>query len=83
MLPAGCGVIIHSRTWPQPKAFERVARRGNISPREMFRTFNMGIGMVLIAEKKQIGKIQKILNRFTISSWDMGEVVSGKGVEIQ
>ena len=83
VLPAGCGVVIHSRTWPQPKAFERVARRGNISPREMFRTFNMGIGMVLIAEKKQIGKIQKILNRFTISSWDMGEVVSGKGVEIQ
>lgn len=49
---------------------------------EMFWTFNMGIGMILILEKKVLGLAQKILRHFKLSNWEIGEVVSRKGVTI-
>lgn len=83
VLPRGLGARIDSSRWPRPKLFDRVARRGNISFFEMFRTFNMGIGMILFLRQKQIGSAQNILRRFRISNWEIGEVVRGRGVEIQ
>ena len=56
VVPEGLSARIDSSAWPRPKLFDRVRRHGNISNFEMFRTFNMGIGMILIVEKK-IGKI--------------------------
>ncbi len=83
ILPKGLGVRIERRRWPKPELFEVVRRRGNIGQSEMFRTFNMGIGMILVLEKKEVTRTQKILKRFKILSWDIGEVVRGKGVSIQ
>lgn len=83
VLGAGLGVAIGSTCWPRPKLFDTVQGRGNISDSEMFRTFNMGIGLVLILEKKAVGSTEKILSRFKISSWDIGEVVRGEGVRVR
>ena len=83
VLPEGLTARIDSHAWPRPKLFETVERRGNIARFEMFRTFNMGIGMGLILEAKQAGPAQKIISRFGISSWDIGQVIKGKGVEVQ
>jgi len=83
VLPQGLGASIDSGAWPRSKLFDRVARRGNISDFEMFRTFNMGIGMILIVEKRAVASAQKILKKFKLSSWEIGEVVARKGVEIQ
>lgn len=83
VLPEDLGALIDSSSWPRPKLFDTVAHRGNISSFEMFRTFNMGIGMVLIVEKGAAASAQNILKKFKISSWEIGEVVPRKGVKIQ
>ena len=83
ILPKGFGAAIDSKSWPRPKLFDRVRDRGNISNFEMFRTFNMGIGMILILEKKTVRPAQKVLSRFEIPSWTIGQVVRGKGVTVR
>lgn len=83
VIPESLGALIDSAAWPRPKLFDRVGRRGNISDFEMFRTFNMGIGMILIVEKRVVAPAQKILRKFEISSWEIGEVAARKGVRIQ
>lgn len=83
VLPPGLGARVDSGGWPRPKLFDAVQRRGNISNFEMFRTFNQGIGMILILKKNAVSGAQKVLKGFKISSWDIGEVVRGKGVEVQ
>ncbi len=77
------GVSIDSSCWPRPKLFETVQGRGNISTSEMFRTFNMGIGLALILKEKSVSPARKILSRFEIPSWNIGEVVKREGVRIQ
>lgn len=83
VIPPGLGAGIESGRWPRPKLFNEVRERGNIAPSEMFRTFNVGVGMILILQEQAVRKGQKILSRFRISSWDIGEVTRGKGVAIQ
>ncbi|MBI4115348.1 MAG: phosphoribosylformylglycinamidine cyclo-ligase [Candidatus Omnitrophica bacterium] len=83
VLPEGLGAWVDSSSWPRPEIFDGIQARGNISNFEMFRTFNMGIGMVLILDSKFVKLAQKILSRFKISTWNIGEVVKGKEVVIQ
>jgi phosphoribosylformylglycinamidine cyclo-ligase len=83
VLPPGRGALIRSAAWPRPKPFDAVRDRGKISNFEMFRTFNMGIGMILILEKQAVASAKKILSGFKVASWDIGEVVQRKGVRIQ
>ncbi len=82
ILPAGLGALIDSASWPRPKLFDTVAGRGNISRSEMFRTFNMGIGMILVVGESEISIARRELKRFQISSWEIGEVIRGKGVRV-
>ena len=88
VLPKGLGAVIDSFRWPVPRLFELVRERAKIPFQdkhgdEMFRTFNMGVGLVLILEKKSLSNTIKILKRFKIESWEIGQVVKGKGVEIR
>lgn len=78
VIPAGCGALIQSKTWPVPKVFNLAKNFGNISDFEMMRTFNMGIGMVLILKSRYVSKAQTILKGFRIPSWVIGKVVGGK-----
>jgi phosphoribosylformylglycinamidine cyclo-ligase len=48
VLPDGLEVVLQRRSWPRPAIFEWLARTGAIAPAEMYRTFNCGIGMVVI-----------------------------------
>lgn len=50
ILPKGCAVKIKKRSWKIPAIFELIKEKGNISELEMMRTFNYGIGLVLITE---------------------------------
>jgi phosphoribosylformylglycinamidine cyclo-ligase len=47
-IPAGLGVVVHRGSWPEPPVFDFVRRCGAVEPMEMFRTFNMGIGMAIV-----------------------------------
>ena len=82
VIPAGFGARLKRGSWPQPKLFDLVQDSGNISDFEMMRTFNLGIGMILILRKSAVTKAKRILNKLNLPAWEVGEVVKGQGVQI-
>src|SRR6185369_8408471 len=79
ILPDGVSVEIKRGTWPELPVFGVMQSLGNVSEKEMFRTFNMGIGMVVVCSK-----IDKQTAREAITSTrEIGQVVAGdKNVQI-
>ena len=66
-----------------PKIFRLIQNKGNISDKEMYHTFNMGIGMVLIVGPKSAEDIVSYFSQFKLKAKIIGEVRDGKGqVEI-
>ncbi len=63
VLPEGCTAVIHPRTWNVPPIFSLLQQRGDITTEEMFRTFNMGLGLIVICADldadRAIGLLQK------------------------
>lgn len=60
VLPDRCEALIFKESWQPYKIFKIIQQRANIEDKEMYRTFNMGIGMVLIVEKKVADNITKL-----------------------
>jgi len=58
ILPEGVGVEIKRGTWPELPIFDTMQKLGNISDKEMFRTFNMGIGMVVVCDANNVDAIR-------------------------
>ncbi len=79
VLPAGCGVEVDSRAWPQPVIFDLLQQWGGVAKAEMFRTFNMGIGMILVVSAEQAPAIQANLAARDEKSYIIGRVVAGEG----
>ncbi len=74
ILPQKCQAIIHQGSWRVPRIFQLVQKKGKIKEKEMFHTFNMGIGMVLIVSP---AKRKRLLSRLP-QARPIGEVVSGR-----
>ena len=74
ILPQRCQGIIHKGSWKVPRIFQLVQKKGKIKEEEMFHTFNMGIGMVLIVSP---AKRKRLLSRLP-QARPIGEVVSGR-----
>jgi phosphoribosylformylglycinamidine cyclo-ligase len=53
-LPPGLGARLEPRTWEAPPIFDRIRKRGRISDDEMWGTFNMGLGMILVVDPKEV-----------------------------
>ncbi|OGW90811.1 MAG: phosphoribosylformylglycinamidine cyclo-ligase [Omnitrophica bacterium RIFCSPHIGHO2_02_FULL_63_14] len=83
VLPPGCGARIHAGAWPVPRIFGWVQERGRVPANEMYRTFNMGIGFVLVVPKERALKVISHLGRFKDRAWVIGEVIKGNGVTVQ
>jgi len=62
ILPDGCCVEIHKGSWPGVPIFNVMQSIGNVDENEMYRTFNMGIGMIIIAAPDQVNSIKKIID---------------------
>jgi phosphoribosylformylglycinamidine cyclo-ligase len=77
VLPAGCAVALRRDSWPVPPVFSWLSRSGNIDEAEMFRVFNMGIGMVLIVRPYYVDHIIRDISRRGVACWVIGEVRSG------
>ena len=78
ILPSGVSVEIDQNNWPKPPIFSLVQEEGEISDEEMYRTFNMGIGMVLIVRPDKTEKIIGELKQSNFPSYLIGRVVKGK-----
>ncbi len=77
VLPSDCSVTIERRTWPVPPIFTLIQERGNISDSEMYRTFNMGIGYVIIVSPEQAPALAHRLNAVGESAYIIGNVHRG------
>ncbi len=79
VLPKGTKAVFDSSSWTVPKIFNVIKKYGNISDAEMFKAFNMGIGMVLVVDKKDAKATAKLSGGVVI-----GEIQKGSGeVEIK
>ncbi len=78
ILPQNVNARIYKDSWVVPGIFRLIQDKGNIPDKEMYHTFNMGIGMVLIAEPKSKKEIISRLSKFNLKSRVIGEIVKGK-----
>ena len=81
ILPEGLRAVIHTHAWNVPPLFRLIQSAGQIADTEMYRVFNMGIGMVAVVAPEQVDDFQHILSE---PCWVIGELVSGpKGVDLR
>lgn len=77
ILPAGTGVLIEKGTWPILPIFQLIQKLGDVSETEMYRTFNMGVGMVIVCGSSDVPAIKNHLQRRDEHCYEIGRVVSG------
>ena len=78
VLPEGCSVEVDTTAWPVPKIFSLLQEWGNVAWPEMYRTFNMGIGMILVVSQADAEGIQKDLAERGEVSYVIGHVTQGE-----
>ena len=78
ILPGNVNARIYKGSWAVPKIFRLIQNKGGIEDKEMYHTFNMGVGMVLIAEPKLTKEITSRLLESKLKSWVVGEITRGK-----
>lgn len=78
ILPEGCQARIDVSSWGTPRIFSFIQKTGNIKPEEMFRVFNMGIGIILVVPRRDGVKIISQLRRYGEKVFRIGEIVPGK-----
>lgn len=74
VIPAGCKAIVHKGTWEIPPIFPFLREKGNIAEDEMFKTFNNGIGMILIVKHGEAGEILERLRAMGEKAFLIGEI---------
>ncbi len=79
ILPKGCSVVIDRSTWERPPVFGLIQKLGSVEEAEMYRVFNMGIGMVLIVPEYNADVVVRKLKKQGLNSRAIGEVVKGDG----
>jgi len=83
ILPDGLGVEVKVGAWEIPPVFRLIASAGDVPPEEMWRSFNMGVGMVLVVEPRRLGDVLERLRAAGSPGFPMGNVIAGSGVRYQ
>ena len=81
VIPDGLGLSIDASAWPLPPVFQWLQREGQVADEEMWRTFNCGIGFVLVAPQDAAAALEGELDRLELPHWCIGEVVTADGGE--
>jgi phosphoribosylformylglycinamidine cyclo-ligase len=79
VIPKGCGVEIREGTWALPPIFPFLQKTGDVPRDEMYRVFNMGVGMVIVSAPKETAAILKTLKKAGERASVVGSVVKGDG----
>ncbi len=75
VLPAFTAAHIKRDSWTRPAIFDWLQENGNVDEAEMLRTFNCGIGMVLVVPEKQVEDLLTTFRVDHIQAWAIGEIV--------
>ena len=82
MLPDGCGAAVQTRAWPKPPLFGFLQRNGRVSDDEMYRVFNMGVGMIAVVAPGDADAVREAAHRANVETWVIGEITRGHGVAL-
>ena len=78
-LPPTLDAQVNSNAWAVPNLFQQLQRAGGVERPEMFRTFNMGVGMVVIAPPSSVDTLIAGASAADVRSWTMGRITAGSG----
>jgi phosphoribosylformylglycinamidine cyclo-ligase len=77
VLPEGIGVTLDAKSWLRPAIFDWLMREGGIAEHEMYRTFNMGLGMVALVAAADEARVLQALSAAGERAWRVGRVEKG------
>ena len=77
VLPENCSAEINTESWPKLPIFNLLREWGQVEWPEMYRTFNMGIGMILVVPEDQVQSVVKKLDGSGEKSYIIGRVIDG------
>jgi phosphoribosylformylglycinamidine cyclo-ligase len=80
VLGKGLGARIDQTSWGIPTLFQVLQEAGRVSTEEMFRVFNMGVGMIVITDREDAEDVANSLAASGEMSWMLGDVTEGQGV---
>jgi phosphoribosylformylglycinamidine cyclo-ligase len=82
IIPEGLGVEIDKSKFSVPSIFELIKKSGNIDENEMFATFNMGIGMIMVVKEEEAEQVMRKLTKVNNQVSIIGKIVRGNGVQL-
>jgi phosphoribosylformylglycinamidine cyclo-ligase len=77
VLPAGCAAVIERSAWTVPPIFRFLQEQGDIAEDEMFRAFNMGIGLIVVCRETDANRVLEILEGNGEPAARLGHVIVG------
>jgi phosphoribosylformylglycinamidine cyclo-ligase len=78
-LPPALDAVVETSSWRVPNLFAQLGRAGGVSNAEMFRAFNMGVGMVVVAPSAAVDAVISSARDAGVKAWTLGRVVRGSG----
>ena len=79
VLPDNCKAVIDSSSWQWPSIFNWLQEQGNVETHEMYRTFNCGVGLMLVVPAESSQAIVEELNGLGESAWELGTIAELQG----
>ena len=83
ILPEGLQAVVDKKSWERPKIFDIIKEAGDIEEKEMFRTFNMGIGMVLIINQSDKDELLSEIEKLGEKAQIIGQIKKGKAESLE
>lgn len=83
ILPEGLAARVDISTWTIPPFFEELRAIGNLDLADYRRTFNLGVGMILVIGKRNLGKARALLSGIGEACFQMGEVIESRGARVE
>lgn len=81
IIPRGLQPILWRGTWPIPPIFNLIKKGGNIAEEEMWRTFNNGLGMILVVPSREVTCIMEALKKWREKAFHIGEIARAKDLK--
>lgn len=83
IMPEDCKAIVDTNSWQWPAVFDWLQTAGNVATAEMFRTFNCGVGMIIVVPADKVSDALALLNSEGEQAWLLGDITSRNQDEAQ
>jgi phosphoribosylformylglycinamidine cyclo-ligase len=82
-LGSGCQAAVERGSWPVPALFRVLQEAGKVDDHEMYRVFNMGVGLIAVVPPARESKVRAAAQAAGVETWMIGEIVAGEGVALR